>query len=580
MKDLENKIGIFVCVALLLGWFLYQSSQPPPKIAKLPNVKEKVTVGNSEEKSNPDINNDIEQDILKKENPAVLKDIIKYPPIPLTNDLVDVILDPNKGYIKSIELYKFKKCLKEQNIIFGGDYNYNALETKVNEDWILTDIKITEKTETKVSTVRTFEYSQNNYCNLTQTWELLDDYKIDYSFSIRNLGNNQLIIPKIGVSTGTMPSLEFLTKRKLESHNNIDSDEYVVEKIDSVAHNIDYFLSKDKVMDDEDLTDDKKSITQDNAVQWINVGNKYFTSLLIFNKNEFENGNTMLRLDKTIVVSNETKTYYILNTIGHTSQIKLEPNESQQFNFTLFAGPKQVELLEKFGNEVVDIMHLGWSIFGWLAYKLLIFLNIIYANVSGLNYGVSIIVLTIIVKMFLWPFTHKANVSMKKMQTLQPKMKEIKEQHKDNPQVMNTKIMQLYKEEKVNPLGGCLPILLQLPVFIALLSTLRNAVELRHVSFLWITDLTKPDTVASILGLDINPLVLVMTLTMLLQQKLTPATGDPMQRKMMMFMPVMMLFFFYNLPAGLTLYWTVSQFVSIIQLLYNQKNDKKELKKA
>ena len=136
---------------------------------------------------------------------------------------------------------------------------------------------------------------------------------------------------------------------------------------------------------------------------------------------------------------------------------------------------------------------------------------------------------------------------------------------------MNTKTMELYREQKVNPLGGCLPILLQIPVFLALYSTLDAAVELRQVSFWWAGDLCKPDTVAVILGLPINPLILAMTLLMFLQQKMTPSAMEPMQQKMMLAMPFVMLFFLYSLPSGLTLYWTVSQIISIIQLLINNR---------
>ena len=133
--------------------------------------------------------------------------------------------------------------------------------------------------------------------------------------------------------------------------------------------------------------------------------------------------------------------------------------------------------------------------------------------------------------------------------------------------MLNTKMMELYRKEGVNPMGGCLPILLQIPVFFALYATLDGAVELRQVPFWWAADLAAPDTVAHIFSLPINPLVLAMTLLMVVQQRLTPTAMDPMQQKMMMIMPIVMLFFLYNLPSGLTLYWTVSQVFSILQML-------------
>ena len=137
--------------------------------------------------------------------------------------------------------------------------------------------------------------------------------------------------------------------------------------------------------------------------------------------------------------------------------------------------------------------------------------------------------------------------------------------------MLNTKMMELYRIEGVNPMGGCLPILLQIPVFFALYAALDSAVELRHVSFLWMTDLTKPDLVGPkfLFGYGIHPLVIAMTVLMILQQKMTPSNMDPSQQKMMMVMPFIMLFFLYNLPSGLTLYWTVSQIFSILQMRYS-----------
>jgi YidC/Oxa1 family membrane protein insertase len=217
-------------------------------------------------------------------------------------------------------------------------------------------------------------------------------------------------------------------------------------------------------------------------------------------------------------------------------------------------------------------MHLAWGPLDWVAKFMLVAL-IMLKGFCG-SYGWAIIVLTIIVRIVFWPVTQKANNSMKKMQKLQPMVTEIKAKFKDNPQQMNAKVMELYKIEKVNPLGGCLPILLQIPVFFALYATLDGAVELRQVPFLWATDLSRPDTIAVIFGLPLNPLVLVMTALMVLQQKMTPAPADPMQQKMMMFMPVVMLFVLYSLPSGLTLYWTVSQVFSILQLYMTQKMGK------
>ncbi len=197
----------------------------------------------------------------------------------------------------------------------------------------------------------------------------------------------------------------------------------------------------------------------------------------------------------------------------------------------------------------------------WLL-RLLIWLHDLF-NVSY-AYGLAIIVITLAVKLLFWPLTHHYTNSMRKMQALQPQLKELREKYKDDPQKLYRKQAELFKENKVSQLGGCLPMLLQLPVFFALFVTFRGAIELRHASFLWSADLSMPD---DILGLPIRPLAILMGLTMLLQQKLTPSAADPQQQRMMNFMSIFFIFLFYGMPSGLTLYWTVSQILSIVQML-------------
>ncbi|MBN2684728.1 MAG: membrane protein insertase YidC, partial [Pontiellaceae bacterium] len=195
------------------------------------------------------------------------------------------------------------------------------------------------------------------------------------------------------------------------------------------------------------------------------------------------------------------------------------------------------------------------------------------------NYGVAIILLTLVVRVLFWPLTHKSTESMKRMQELQPQIKALQVKYKSNPQRMQQETMALYKENKVNPMGGCLPMLLQMPVLFALFSVLRNAIELRYSSFLWISDLSSPENLFAgafkipLLGWDaLNILPIVMAGSMIWQQKVSaPSTAaatpeQQQQQKMMMYMmPIMMLVFFYTMPSGLTLYWTTSNLLMIAQ---------------
>jgi YidC/Oxa1 family membrane protein insertase len=192
-------------------------------------------------------------------------------------------------------------------------------------------------------------------------------------------------------------------------------------------------------------------------------------------------------------------------------------------------------------------------------------------------YWLAIVVITVIIKLLFWPLTNASTKSMKRMAALQPQMKAIQEKYKDDPAKMNRKVMEFMKEHRVNPLGGCLPVLLQMPVFFGFFLMIRSAIELRGAEFFWACDLSKADTIAFVpfLNFPINPLPLLMGATMLWQARLTPvAPGmDPMQQNIMKYMPLMFLFILYNFSAGLTLYWTVQNLLSIAQMKLTKAKD-------
>ena len=230
--------------------------------------------------------------------------------------------------------------------------------------------------------------------------------------------------------------------------------------------------------------------------------------------------------------------------------------------YTLYVGPKKQALLWDLGMK--DVMEFGmWR---WLCYPLVWVLNLFNSAIP--NYGVAIILLTILVRLLFWPLTHKSTLGMRKMQEIQPLMKEVQRKYKDNPQRLQQETMALYREHKVNPLSSCLPMLVQIPVFIALFTVLRAAVELRYAPFLWISDLSEPEALFASWfpfgGLNILPLAMA-GLTML-QSAFTPSSGDNKQQQMMMvMMPLMMLFMFYNFPSALSLYWALSTAFGVAQ---------------
>jgi YidC/Oxa1 family membrane protein insertase len=222
--------------------------------------------------------------------------------------------------------------------------------------------------------------------------------------------------------------------------------------------------------------------------------------------------------------------------------------------------------------EAEKIVDFGW--FDIIAKPMILGLN--WANKVTHNYGIDIILLTILIKIIFYPLSVKSFKSMKEMQKMQPHIQKLKEKYKDDKQKLNAEMMDLYKTKGINPMGGCLPMVVQIPVFFALYKGLSGALELRHAPFMfWINDLSAPEDLFSftVMGytIPIRILPLVMGATQVIQQKMTPTSVDPMQEKMMMFMPIFFTFLFWSFPAGLVLYWLVNNVISIAQQYYINK---------
>ena len=244
----------------------------------------------------------------------------------------------------------------------------------------------------------------------------------------------------------------------------------------------------------------------------------------------------------------------------------IQPGQRQQYTYSVYFGPKTMEALKSVGHELERSINFGW--FDVMAKPTLYMLKFLHKYVG--NYGLAIILVTVLIKLLFWPVSQKGMKSMKTMQKLQPKMAKLREKYKDDKQLQQQEMIKLYQTYKVNPVGGCLPMVIQIPVFFALYKVLLQTIELRHAPFfLWIMDLSAPDRL--FIGFDlpfvggIPVLTLLMGATMFLQQKMTPATGDPTQQKVMMFMPVIFTFMFLNFASGLVLYWFVNNLLSIGQ---------------
>jgi len=257
----------------------------------------------------------------------------------------------------------------------------------------------------------------------------------------------------------------------------------------------------------------------------------------------------------------------------------LPPHQALEGDFTFYAGPKKYYDLAKIGqsmNNNLDLIMDFSGFTGFFSKMLLISMNGLHA--LGLGYGWTIIAITLIIKGIFWPLTKASTRSQKRMQALQPQMKAIAEKYKDDPVKKNQKTMDFMKENKVSPLGSCLPMVIQVPVFIGFYYMLRNAIELRGIPFLWARDLSQPDTIMYLPflgGFPINPLPLIMGATQLWQAHLLPPSPgmEPGQQKIMRYMPLMFIAMFYRMPSGLTLYWTVQNLLGILQTRLTKMSD-------
>ncbi|MFQ5896270.1 MAG: membrane protein insertase YidC, partial [Nitrospinota bacterium] len=296
-------------------------------------------------------------------------------------------------------------------------------------------------------------------------------------------------------------------------------------------------------------------ITRRGHVYWTGITNKYYLAALIPRPSPAEEASRAL--------ADEQQAEAIIRKAGEGDAVglRLPVDRDGTAHFALYAGPKEVKSLEAVGVRLEEAIDYGW--FSFLANPLLYLLRLFY-GVSR-NWGVSIILVTVLVKILFYPLTHKGMESMKRMQKLQPRMKQLREIYKNDRQRMNEELMALYREHKVNPMAGCLPMVVQIPVFFALYRVLIQAIELRGAPFFgWVTDLARPD--------PYHIYTILMGLSMFVQQKMTPAVGDPAQAKMMLMMPVIFtaMFIYYPMPVGLVIYWLVNNLLQIAQQYFMQ----------
>ncbi len=298
---------------------------------------------------------------------------------------------------------------------------------------------------------------------------------------------------------------------------------------------------------------------ENNNYEWLGYNSLFFAAIML------KENNTIFA---NIFKDNSSQIWFST----HFGKGILSPNEERNFDVKYYVGPKSIPILKKHGHNLHKLVNLGF--FGFLTNFFIFLLKFLYGIVH--NYGIAIIVITLLIKLILFPISNTSIKSMKKIAELQPEIKKLQARYKDDPKKLNEETMKLYKVFHVNPVSGCLPMLVQLPFFWAIYSAFSVSIELRGASFFWwINDLSAPDTVMRLIGIPINILPIIMGVAMFIQQEVQgtqKAQGE--QMKYMKFLPLIFLIFFWNMPSGLVLYWLLNNVLTIFQTVFiNKKNE-------
>ena len=320
------------------------------------------------------------------------------------------------------------------------------------------------------------------------------------------------------------------------------------------------------------------------SLRWIGVENQFFAVLLTpaaelpIDHGEFSCLNHRNPDNGYILTSEDPD----IEAAAAFPALSVPAGKAITLTYGIYAGPKDFNRLDALGADQGELMNYGW--FELLIVPMLTVLHFRFLVFH--NYGVAIILLTLMIKAITWPLQSIANHSGKRMQALAPKLKELQAKYKETPEKLQTETFALYREYGVNPFGGCLPALIQMPVFFSLYFMLQNAVELRGQSFLWVHDLTKPDAVWTapflFFGMhpSLHPLPIMVTLLTMVMMRMTPQIGDPQQAKIAQYMPLVFLVIFYNFAAALSLYYVINNCVSIVQIYRNLRKPLPDLKRV
>ncbi len=538
MNANENKnliIALVLMLAVWLGFSVLFPPQQPPQTAVNENQQAPITENQTQnpEPASAAPVKQAESLTVSQEDPVAQKPSAPAREISIETDLYRAVFTTQGARLLSYELKEYRVTANPESapvqLFLPGPVRYATLKTTGTEGLNLAADAI-------------YTTSVENQVSLTG--------KSEKTIIFQTVTDSGLVVDKVFVLHGD----RYIMDADVVLHNTSQAalrgtlDLTLVQQWDESLDTDQYSFSgptsmvggKIKEDDIDDLASEPRSYSGKETT-WTSFQTKYFMSVVVPGPDAVE---------RVHITGGDD----IVENILVSPYLTLPAGSSQRFDYSLYFGPKDYDQLKAAGHNLEQTIHFGF--FDLLAKPLFHVLIFFYGYLK--NYGLAIILLTVIIKLLFWPLTHKSYASMKAMQKLQPEMQKIRERFKDDKERLNKELMDLYKTHRVNPMGGCLPMLVQIPVFFALYKVLLDSIALRHAPFaFWITDLSAKDPYY------ITPVL--MGISMFVQQKMTPTTADPTQAKIFMMMPIIFTFLFLNFPSGLVIYWLVNNLLTIVQ---------------
>ncbi len=499
----------------------------------------------------------------------------------LANEFSTLVFTDHSGGVREVKLKEFSRLSRDYNMTHVGD-SMLSLSFEDEEGRKLPGVLSSPRKYEKVRSDRSsvvYEWKLANFLKIERIYTREDNstYLFDHKTILTNLSTNPLALDRVKINLGTafrMPRLynpfdnaaTYLNVGYYNAGLALAEGCSCAECSGRIDGEKEEFFQLNEMGVTGEL--DKRKLSK---AKWACVNNQFFVNII---RPTSDISNAWIGGKSIQIQGNEGEEIEgVSGTMSFPVGI-LRSQESKEFALHVYAGPKDYAALASLGHEQKKVMQFG--VFWWISEPFSWVLNKLH-GVFG-SYGLAIIVLTILVKLILWPLTAQATRSQKKMQSLQGPMSKLREKHKGNSQKLNQEMMKFYKEHKVNPFAGCWPILIQIPIFLGMFWMLRSAAELYGQSFLWANDLSEQDHVAQVQGFSLNVLPILMVITQWFQMKLNPMQMGPelsdaqrINAKMMRFMPFMFLIFLYFFSSALVLYWTIQNLMTILQTLITKK---------